>query len=178
MTIRSNPPGAVVYVDNQRIGTTPVSLNYIYYGTREIRLVKDGFETLTVNQPIPAPSYQVPPLDFFSDVVNPYETRDERSFTFQLQPQLMVPAEQLLARAEQLRGSAQQGTPLPVVPGDVTGGAPLVPGASTLPPGGETLGPGVPGPPVANPVQPLPPPADLTPQRLPPGGTAPVIAPQ
>ena len=47
MTIRSSPPGAMVYVDNQEIGTTPVSTGFTYYGTREFRLVKDGYETLT-----------------------------------------------------------------------------------------------------------------------------------
>ena len=57
--VRSNPPGAMVYVDNQPIGTTPCATSFIYYGTREIRLVKPGYETLTVNQPIPAPWYQI-----------------------------------------------------------------------------------------------------------------------
>lgn len=42
MTVRSNPPGALVYVDDYQIGTTPVSTDFIYYGTRKIRLVKDG----------------------------------------------------------------------------------------------------------------------------------------
>ena len=55
MTIRSNPPGALVYVDDYTIGVTPVSTSFIYYGTRKIRLVKDGYETLTVMQPISPP---------------------------------------------------------------------------------------------------------------------------
>ena len=57
--VRSNPPGAMVYVDNQPIGTTPCATDFIYYGTREIRLVKAGYETLTVNQPLPAPWYEI-----------------------------------------------------------------------------------------------------------------------
>jgi hypothetical protein len=52
MLLRSNPPGATVYVDNQLIGVTPCATDFTYYGTREVRLVKPGFETLTVNQPI------------------------------------------------------------------------------------------------------------------------------
>ncbi|MEI6037860.1 MAG: PEGA domain-containing protein, partial [Planctomycetota bacterium] len=32
MTIRSNPPGALVYVDDYQIGATPVSTDFIYYG--------------------------------------------------------------------------------------------------------------------------------------------------
>ena len=64
MTVRSNPPGALVYVDDYQVGTTPVSTDFIYYGTRKVRLVKDGYETLTVRQPFPLPWYQVFPLDF------------------------------------------------------------------------------------------------------------------
>ena len=48
MTIRSNPPGALVYVDDYQVGTTPVSTDFVYYGTRKIRLIKDGYDTLTV----------------------------------------------------------------------------------------------------------------------------------
>jgi hypothetical protein len=53
ITIRSNPPGALVYVDDYPIGTTPVSTSFVYYGTRKVRLVLSGYETLTVLQPIP-----------------------------------------------------------------------------------------------------------------------------
>src|SRR6478735_276155 len=67
LNVRTNPPGALVYVDNQQIGSTPCSVDFTYYGTREIRLVKPGYETLTVNQPIPAPWYQYIPLDFISE---------------------------------------------------------------------------------------------------------------
>ena len=78
MTIRSSPPGALAYVDDYQIGTTPVSTDFIYYGTRKIRLVKDGYETLTVRQPFPLPWYQVFPLDFVTENIWPGEIRDER----------------------------------------------------------------------------------------------------
>jgi len=103
MTINSNPPGALVYVDDYEIGQTPISTNFTYYGDRKIRLVKDGYETLTVMQPIPAPWYQWPVIDFFSENVVPGEIRDTRVLNYQMTPQMTVPAEQLLSRAESLR---------------------------------------------------------------------------
>jgi hypothetical protein len=103
LTIRSNPPGALVYVDNHEIGTTPVATDFIYYGTRQIRLVKDGYETLTVLQPVPTPWYQYFPIDFFAENIVPGEIRDERVFDFVLTPQIIVPGDQLLQRAEDLR---------------------------------------------------------------------------
>lgn len=131
MTIRSNPPGALVYVDDYEIGTTPVSTDFTYYGTREIRLVKDGYETLTVKQPIPAPWYQVFPFEFFADNVVPGEIRDERVIDLQMSPQVMVATDQLKNRAEGLRQSthvAAQGIPIAAPPvvsfGDAPGAIP------------------------------------------------------
>ncbi|MCH2115500.1 MAG: PEGA domain-containing protein [Pirellulales bacterium] len=128
LMVRSNPPGAMVYVDNQPIGTTPCATNFVYYGTREVRLVKAGYETLTVNQPIPAPWYQIPPLDFISENLVPRKIKDYRTISFNMQPQVIVPAAQLLARAEQLRQSTGHGVVLPQaatsLPGVLTPGLP------------------------------------------------------
>ena len=92
-TIRSNPPGALVYVNNHEIGTTPVSHDFIYYGTREIRLVKDGYETQTVMAKMPAPWYDLPGIDFISENLVPNEIHDHRVLDFQLQPQVIVPTD-------------------------------------------------------------------------------------
>lgn len=103
VTIRTNPPGALVYIDNYQIGTTPVSTDFTYYGTRSIRMVKDGFETLTVKHSFHTPWYEYFPLDFVSENVIPWEIRDERALDFQLLPQFVVPEHQLMERAEGLR---------------------------------------------------------------------------
>lgn len=118
LTVRSNPPGAMVYIDDQQIGITPVSTSFTYYGTRKVRLVKDGYETVTKLTNVNAPWYQVPPLDFFSENLAGREIRDERILEFNLQPQQVVPRTELLSRAENLRQSALQGfvAPQPTVP--------------------------------------------------------------
>jgi hypothetical protein len=139
MTVRSNPPGALVYVDDYEIGVTPVSTNFIYYGTRKIRLVKDGYETLTVMQPIPPPWYEYVPLDFVSENFTPGQIRDQRILDFQLKPQVMVPREQLLSRAEQLRRGVHP-TGGGVVPAWGVGGpAAIGPPAGGPPPGSEVI---------------------------------------
>ena len=113
MTIRTNPPGARVFVDDYEIGTTPISHNFVYYGKRKIRLVKDGYETLTVMQSVPTPWYEIPPLDFVSENLVPVEICDQRTFNYQLTPQMVVPPEQLIGRAEQLRGQVRAAGPPP-----------------------------------------------------------------
>lgn len=160
LMVRSNPPAAMVYVDNQPIGVTPCAVDFVYYGTREIRLVKAGFETLTVNQPIPTPWYELPPLDFVSENLVPRKIQDYRTVSYNLLPQVIVPTEQLLGRAEQLRQATSQGAILPASATAVPGTpAPFFP-STPAPVAPEVLGPMLaPGslPQGGTPLQPLPP---------------------
>jgi hypothetical protein len=157
LTIRSNPPSARVYVGDEEIGTTPVSTDFVYYGTRKIRLVKDGYETLVVNQPLPTPWYEIPPLDFVSENLVPGEIRDERVVNYQLVPLQNVPSDQLLGRAEQLRANSGV-QPISTVPPAIV--VPTPAGAPVSPPQQYIL----PQPPAAT-----TPPAYNPPQYLPPG---------
>jgi hypothetical protein len=116
LTIRSNPEGAVAYVDDVEIGTTPVSTDFIYYGTRKIRLVKDGYETLTVMQPVQAPWYQWVPIDFVAENLWPSEIRDERLLDFRMTPRMITPTEELRARAEELRNANRTASASPAAP--------------------------------------------------------------
>ncbi len=106
MTVRTDPPGATVYVDDQEIGTSPASSKFVYYGTRKIQVVRDGYETQTVLEKVATPWYQVPPIDFFSEHLWPFEIRDERIVNIQMHPQRVVPTEELLSRATDLRQEA------------------------------------------------------------------------
>src|SRR5205814_5476383 len=67
LTIRSEPPGAAVLVDGEEVGFTPTSIDYTYYGTREITLQKDGYKTLTTPVKLATPWYQVFPLEIVTD---------------------------------------------------------------------------------------------------------------
>jgi hypothetical protein len=162
LNVNSNPQGALVYVDNQQIGTTPCSVDFTYYGTREIRLIKPGFETLTVNQPIPTPWYEYTPIDFIAENLVTMKVRDNRTVNYNLAPQLVVPSQELIDRANQLRqdtlnyGVAPAGPALPINAGPT----PVI-----------VPGPPVALPPVSVPEQlPAPPPGQPTFQPQAPGG--------
>ncbi|MFM7244972.1 MAG: PEGA domain-containing protein [Planctomycetaceae bacterium] len=131
MTIRSNPPGALVYVDDYQLGTTPVSHDFVYYGTRKIRLVKDGYETLTVRQPFPVPWYEIFPLDFVTENLIPWEVRDERVVDLAMQPAASTPPELVVSRAEQVRLAAGS---LPPAAAPPAARAPAVPQPVAAPP--------------------------------------------
>lgn len=169
MTVRSSPPGAMVYVDDYQIGTAPVSTDFVYYGTRKIRLVKDGYETLTVRQPFPLPWYQIFPLDFVTENLWPWEIRDERVIDLAMAPATPTIPESVVARAEQVRAASAATIPKPP-PAPVA--LPPVPAAPVPPP---MLVPQPPQqqafPPQSVPAAPLPPPPDFAPPTfLPPSG--------
>lgn len=106
MTIRTDPPGAMVRLDGKDIGFTPVAVDFTHYGTREITLIKDGYETLTTLQTVRPPWYQVFPLDFVSDNFLPFRVQNRHEFDYSLQPKLIAPAEEILNRANGLRSES------------------------------------------------------------------------
>lgn len=116
MTIRTSPPGAMVYIDKQPIGLTPVSTSFTYYGTRSFEIVRDGYRTEKFLRKINPPWYAIPPLDFASETLWPFEQRDERIIDVQMSPEPVVPKEALVASAEQLRLQASQGVAVSMPP--------------------------------------------------------------
>ncbi len=125
MTVRTTPSGAMAYIDKQPIGLTPVSTSFTYYATRNIEVVRDGYKTERVLRKIRPPWYAIPPLDFFSETLWPFENRDERIIDIQLTAEPDIPRDALIASGEQLRLQAGQGvavsaprtmaTPLPIL---------------------------------------------------------------
>jgi hypothetical protein len=82
---------------------------FTYYGTRQLTLVKPGYETRTELVKIPAPWYQTFPLDVVSDNVLLHQVNDRHEIAWQLTPQGVVPLEKLQERADSLRSEAHIG---------------------------------------------------------------------
>jgi hypothetical protein len=118
LTIRSNPSGALVFIDDQEIGVTPVSTSFIYYGTRKIQLIKDGYETVTVLRTFKPPWYQWAGIDFITENLVRSEFRDERLIEFKLTPLRIKTNKELVERGIQLRQRVRQGivTTVPMQP--------------------------------------------------------------
>lgn len=109
MTVRTNPPGATVSIDNQVIGTSPAASSYVFYGTREFRIEKDGYRTETIRRKIHPPWYQYPGIDFIAETLWPGEIRDERIIDVQLVPKEMISELEVTGRADALRNQARAG---------------------------------------------------------------------
>lgn len=110
-TIRTDPPGALVVVNGEAIGNSPVSKSFVYYGERNVRIIKEGYETLDIVQPIKAPYWDNLVTEFFTENLIPYTFRDELEFDYKLQPNQVADPNQVLARSEALRSEAQDPPP-------------------------------------------------------------------
>ena len=116
--ITTDPAAAVVFDEfGEGRSATPVDRTFTYYGKYRFKIVKDGFETLTVEEDIRAPWYEWLGLDFISENVVPWTIRDIRRFHYQLTPLQVVPPETVLQQGAILRERGKTiGTPLPGIP--------------------------------------------------------------
>ena len=131
LTVRTNPPGAMVYVDRQAVGLSPASTSVTYYGTRHIEVVGDGYRTEKILRTFNPPWYQIPPLDFISETLVPWEIRDQRVVDITMVPETQVPSEELIGRADEMRTQATAGVAVPLTRTQGPADAPAVP---VLPP--------------------------------------------
>jgi hypothetical protein len=125
--------GAMVSITGARQGPTPLDSWFVYYGNYHFTLEKDGYETLQVDQNIPAPWYEWPPLDFFVETIWPFKVRDVREFHYVLQPVQGVRPDDVLNRGEVLRTRGKTIMPLPDFIPQVPKPAPPPPAATTPP---------------------------------------------
>lgn len=135
-TVTTSPPGAIVQVNGKTLGPTPVDVPFDYYGTYRLTILRDGFQTLVVDQPVPAPWYEYFPLEFVSEHLIPWTVRDQRRFHFDLQPLQVLPPEGVLDRSNLLRSKGKvTGVPetAPVLPVTIPVQRPPSPPGETLP---------------------------------------------
>jgi len=106
LTITTKPAGAVVYLNDEEVGTTPVEVRFTWYGDYDIAIRKSGYETLRTHRRIDPPIYEWPVFDVVSELLLPVSLRDERHWHFELTPQHLPDKESLLKRAEEFRAQA------------------------------------------------------------------------
>jgi hypothetical protein len=105
--IDSNPPGALVRLDDTIVGTTPYQQNFDSYGTRRVTLYREGYRTasqLIVLQPKWFARF---PLDLISEVLLPFGWKDPHEVKIDLEPEsgsvTSPDLDAVLRRAEGLR---------------------------------------------------------------------------
>ena len=77
MVIRSEPPGADLFIDGERVGVTPHVQKYVWYGTREVTVVMRGYRSERQMVALNAPWWQIFPFDLVTDVLLPVTLTDK-----------------------------------------------------------------------------------------------------
>ena len=86
LTIKSDPPGALVYFNEEEIGETPVEFDFVYYDDHKVELVKEGYEKLKTMELIKCPPYLWIPFDLIAEI-SPVRVEDYRELSYELIPE-------------------------------------------------------------------------------------------
>jgi len=106
ITISTEPAGAMVWLNDEEAGATPVTVPFTWYGQYEVIVRKKGFQTLKTSRRTPVPFYQWPGIDFFSEVLLPMRLTDRHKWHFPLEPSRIADRDALIRRADILRSEA------------------------------------------------------------------------
>ena len=105
LQITSDPVGALVWVNDREIGRTPLELEFVYYGTYDVRLVKEGYESLLTTGDAKAPVWDFVGPDFVAELL-PVELESRIEWHYTLDPRPGTPEAEragLVDRASGLR---------------------------------------------------------------------------
>jgi hypothetical protein len=103
LTVKTDPPGAVIYMNNQLLGSTPLDKDFTWYGNYQVEIRKDGYEAIKTHKWIKAPWWNWPPFDLLAEL-GPWHVRDHKVLTYKLTPstQTVTAPGPLMERAVQM----------------------------------------------------------------------------
>lgn len=104
LTVRSEPPGALVYLNGEEAGRTPMRKSFLWYGTYDVQLRKEGYVTRSEEAKVWAPWWQIPPIDLVAELV-PLPLQDNHTVSFRLRatPEEQTDPHRVIQRAVEMR---------------------------------------------------------------------------
>jgi len=104
MRIDTRPSGALVIVNDEEVGVSPVKFSFLWYGDYDIVIRKSGYQTLRTHYRVDPPWYQWPPFDLIAETLIPQTIKDEHVLpTFELVPAEAPAVADVVERAMELR---------------------------------------------------------------------------
>ena len=103
LTINTEPQGAIVVLNDEEIGESPVTVSFEWYGDYDVRISKAGYKTLKTHRKLKGPWYDAFPFDFFVGVLSLERIIDSYEWTFTLAPRREISREKLIQNAEELK---------------------------------------------------------------------------
>ncbi len=112
--VTSEPPGAIVWLNDREIGRTPVETGFTFHGDYDVRLALQGYEPVHTERRAEAPVHEWPGIDLVAHAL-PVKFDNTIEWHFDLEPSLELTQErdayetELVERAERLRQHAITG---------------------------------------------------------------------
>jgi len=116
LTIKTDPPEALVFLNDEEIGLSPVTVSFNWYGDYSVRVSKLGYETLNTHRLLKPPWYDGFPFDFIASFCWPERTVDEYEWDFKLEPYQPPEKNELIGAARKFQAQALAEFQKPAMP--------------------------------------------------------------
>ena len=107
LKITTEPPSALVFLNEEEVGRSEVTRDFLWYGDYSVIIRKEGYKTLKTHWDIKPPWYQRIPIDFLAEVLWPGHIHDTHETHFVLEKQEWPTSEELVNRAKDLQARAR-----------------------------------------------------------------------
>jgi hypothetical protein len=107
LTINSVPAGAMVVLNDEQIGRSPVTVSFNWYGDYNVKISREGYETLSIHRRLKGPWYDRFPFDLFAQIIYPGRIVDSHEWTFTLAPKEQIDRDALIENAMELKKQAE-----------------------------------------------------------------------
>lgn len=106
LLVRTDPPGADVTVNGEKVGRAPVQWRFDHYGQVLVEVEKPGYRPTERIVELRSPWYQKAGVDFFADVLVPTTIRDEHEVEVRLEPERRLTAKEVERGVSELARAA------------------------------------------------------------------------
>lgn len=107
LLIETEPQGAEVILNGQKMGTTPIEIPFRHYGVYRVELSHKDTDRMITQLHLEAPWYSRFPLGLFSELLWPGVIRDRHYVAFKLEKKSPPSREELIKKADTAKTSAK-----------------------------------------------------------------------
>jgi hypothetical protein len=109
ITITTDPPAAMVWLNDREVGRSPVDVDFDFYGTYDVRLEREGYEPQMTSGDAQAPWWDMVVLDLVAELM-PFPIHSRVEWHYALEP-IDDDPEALTRRARELRSKVAEPEP-------------------------------------------------------------------
>lgn len=108
ITITSEPQGALVFLNDEEVGRTPLTVPFVYYGVYDVRLEAEGCQTLWTKERAEQPMWDYMGPDIIAEAL-PWGAKSRQEWHFKLPPAQPENQDAVISHAKQMRSMLKKG---------------------------------------------------------------------